>query len=689
MLIAFPSLIFAIVTLLIHFTYKSKTEAKLDDLKMELLGESENKTSFEAKYNQAMSELKRYEELKKGKDLDEIQLLFTKVNMLDDKITFLNSSSKNKFDTIIAMIESLKSLNEDNTSLIKNIIIDSADNEKNLEDIENSFNHIKEQTAIKNQELENKNIEVNSNTNIQEKKAETKETENVVVDNKTITPSQPKIAPIFADSYANPKQQSTEEDALNGIFSKNKEEDIFDNVDAYSNDFLEEEGEGNNNQRSYTFNDVFEEESKNTNETSKEIKQNLNSKADENVDFLSDPSNDLPSSTEDNFLVDFSKGNDTSVANNEKLKNKIMFEEENTAPVEKADAETLLDDDADLVEKPNVDTLLDDDNTKVANEVLYDKNNNTSTEELNNNIEDDLEDDEIEEVEDNSSVELDKTSDFNTSNNEDILAENSSKEEGIKNLETLNMEQNNQDIQDIDIQDKTVSFKGNNKQTLDDFNETNNIENQNIDINDFTDNSQDSGGFDNQESYDINLLNMNEEDNSTQLDSNTNKNDVLLSEEKDNISENSKNIEPETTGQDDTINVFDNTENNELGMDDSINDVKQAVKMQEEEEKHKEDLKNETDNSTSFSNTYEDFPPMPTYIDKDGVSLSNDTPKKESIEKNNINTLGSTTKVAPKSVLSNNNSTNIQDDDSNIGFDIKDSIEKLKAQLNSSNEDNY
>ena len=689
MLIAFPSLIFAIVTLLIHFTYKSKTEAKLDDLKMELLGESENKTSFEAKYNQVMSELKRYEELKKGKDLDEIQLLFTKVNMLDDKITFLNSSSKNKFDTIIAMIESLKSLNEDNTSLIKNIIIDSADNEKNLEDIENSFNHIKEQTAIKNQELENKNIEVNSNTNIQEKKAETKETENVVVDNKTITPSQPKIAPIFADSYANPKQQSTEEDALNGIFSKNKEEDIFDNVDAYSNDFLEKEGEGNNNQRSYTFNDVFEEESKNTNETSKEIKQNLNSKADENVDFLSDPSNDLPSSTEDNFLVDFSKGNDTSVANNEELKNKIMFEEENTAPVEKADAETLLDDDADLVEKPNVDTLLDDDNTKVANEVLYDKNNNTSAEELNNNIEDDLEDDEIEEVEDNSSVELDKTSDFNTSNNEDILAENSSKEEEIENLETLNMEQNNQDIQDIDIQDKTVSFKDNNKQTLDDFNETNNIENQNIDINDFTDNSQDSGGFDNQDSYDINLLNMNEEDNNTQLDSNINENDVLLSEEKDNISENSKNIEPETTGQDDTINVFDNTENNELGMDDSINDVKQVVKMQEEEEKHKEDLKNETDNSTSFSNTYEDFPPMPTYIDKDGVSLSNDTPKKESIEKNNINTLGSTTKVAPKSILSNNNSTNIQDDDSNIGFDIKDSIEKLKAQLNSSNEDNY
>ena len=296
MLIAFPSLIFAIITLLVHFTYKSKTEAKLDDLKMELLGESENKTSFEAKYNQAMSDLKRYEELKKGKDLDEIQLLFAKVNMLDDKITFLNSSSKNKFDTIIAMIESLKSLNEDNTSLIKNIIIDNADNEKNLEDIDNSFNHIKEQVSIKNQELENKNNETNSNTNIQENTTLTKETENAVVDNKTITSSQPKIAPIFADSYANNSQKS-EEDALKSIFSsKSKEDNIFNNTDAYSNDFLEEEGEGNTDQRSYTFNDVFEEEKNNTNKPQNETQQVFTSSSDKDIDFLSDPSNDLSSS---------------------------------------------------------------------------------------------------------------------------------------------------------------------------------------------------------------------------------------------------------------------------------------------------------------------------------------------------------------------------------------------------------
>ena len=108
MLVAFPSLIFAIIILLIYFTYKTETEAKLDDLKMELLGESENKTSFEAKYTQALSELTRYEDLKKGKELDEIQLLFAKVNMLDDKITFLNSSFKNKLDTIISMVESIK-----------------------------------------------------------------------------------------------------------------------------------------------------------------------------------------------------------------------------------------------------------------------------------------------------------------------------------------------------------------------------------------------------------------------------------------------------------------------------------------------------------------------------------------------------------------------------------------------------
>ena len=141
---------------------------------------------------------------------------------------------------------------------------------------------------------------------------------------------------------------------------------------------------------------------------------------------------------------------------------------------------------------------------------------------------------------------------------------------------------------------------------------------------------------------------------------------------------------------DNSANITSGSENTEFEVDDNIEDVKQVVKMQEEEEKHKDDLKNDNYNTDNVldPNVYDDFPPMPTYIDNDGVSSTSDTSKKVSVEKNNTNIQNSTTKMTPKTVLSTNNLNNTQNNDDNIGFDIKDSIEKLKAQLNSSNEDN-
>ena len=267
MLVAFPSLIFAIITLLIYFTYKTKTEAKLDDLKMELLGESENKSSFEAKYNQALSELKRYEDLKKGKELDEIQLLFAKVNMLDDKITFLNSSFKNKLDTIISMVESIKSINEDNSSLIKNIIIDNSDND-NEEDlknnIDNSFNHIADQEKPKNNEekeeqnVSNTTIEDNNTTNDlkEENKVENNNSNvanNINEDNRT--------APIFANGYVNDFKKNDDEIDVNKIFSSSKDDNIFDDPSSYNDTFLEEyDNKDKETEKAYDFNDVFEQE---------------------------------------------------------------------------------------------------------------------------------------------------------------------------------------------------------------------------------------------------------------------------------------------------------------------------------------------------------------------------------------------------------------------------------------------
>ncbi len=307
MLVAFPSLIFAIITLLIYFTYKTKTEAKLDDLKMELLGESENKTSFEAKYNQALSELKRYEDLKKGKELDEIQLLFAKVNMLDDKITFLNSSFKNKLDTIISMVESIKLINEDNSSLIKNIIIDNSDNddEEDLKNnIDNSFNHIADQEKPKNnEEKEEQNV---SNTTIEDNntKNDLKEENKVENNNSNVANNineDNRTAPIFANGYVNDFKKNDDEIDVNKIFSSKKDDNIFDDPSSYNDTFLEEyDNKDKETEKAYDFNDVFEQEQE------KEHKE---------AETVNNKNSDNTISSEDNHIISDITADSSSIKN--------------------------------------------------------------------------------------------------------------------------------------------------------------------------------------------------------------------------------------------------------------------------------------------------------------------------------------------------------------------------------------
>ncbi len=567
MLVAFPSLIFAIITLLIYFTYKTKTEAKLDDLKMELLGESENKTSFEAKYNQALSELKRYEDLKKGKELDEIQLLFAKVNMLDDKITFLNSSFKNKLDTIISMVESIKSINEDNSSLIKNIIIDNSDNddEEDLKNnIDNSFNHIADQEKPENNEEKEKQnvsntvIEDNNTTNDlkEENKVEDNNSNvanNINEDNRT--------APIFATGYVNDFKKNDDEVDANKIFSSKKDDNIFDDPSSYSDAFLEEDdNKDEETEKAYDFNDVFEQEQeKEHKEAETEVKTNVESNNTENT---------IENSTDNENMGD--------LVNNKNSDNTISSEDNNE---ENVDNHIISD--------------ITADSSSITNEI-------NDVNELDNH------------------------------------------EEAIMN----NVKEKTVNVENMSVKPNTNISDGN---TDDDC--------KNMEIDNFVVNAQGTP-FDNPKSCDIDILNKNKE-----------------TDEQQEISDNSQTTTITEQQGMNSAKTTENTLNNDIDEE-----VKQVVDMQNAESEHEEDLKKEPneelvkedeieevdnqeedeedENENNNEGMYNDFPPAPDYVENNDNNLNSDNQKKQ-----------------PTTSISNNG-----------GFDIKESIEKLKAQLNESGE---
>lgn len=567
MLVAFPSLIFAIITLLIYFTYKTKTEAKLDDLKMELLGESENKTSFEAKYNQALSELKRYEDLKKGKELDEIQLLFAKVNMLDDKITFLNSSFKNKLDTIISMVESIKSINEDNSSLIKNIIIDNSDNddEEDLKNnIDNSFNHIADQEKPENnEEKEEQNV---SNTVIEDNNTTNNlKEENKVEDNNSSVASNVnednRTAPIFATGYVNDFKKNDDEVDANKIFSSKKDDNIFDDPSSYNDAFLEEDdNKDEETEKAYDFNDVFEQEQeKEHKEAETEVKTKVESNNTENT---------IENSTDNENMGD--------LVNNENGDNTISSEDNNE---ENVDNHIISD--------------ITADSSSITNEI-------NDVNELDNH------------------------------------------EEAIMN----NVKENTVNVENMSVKPNANISGGN---TDDDC--------KNMEIDNFVVNAQGTP-FDNPKSCDIDILNKNKETDEQQEISNNSQTTAITEQQEIN-----------------STKTTENTLNNDIDEE-----VKQVVDMQNSENEYEEDLKaehneelvkedeikeidnqeedEEDENENNNEGMYNDFPPAPDYVENNDNNLNSDNQKKQ-----------------PTTSISNNG-----------GFDIKESIEKLKAQLNESGE---
>ena len=165
MIFSFISLIIALIALILYFGERSKFLNKTDELTADIQKEMEEKLDIQSRYNTLVNDIKKEEEFTKSKKVDEIQLLFTKVNMLDDKLTYFNTAFKNKLDEIISLLGGEESNFDGTETKIENFIpkeeikiTNTQDNEENKEEIEDS--NVTEKNEAEIEEDNNKNEEI-------------------------------------------------------------------------------------------------------------------------------------------------------------------------------------------------------------------------------------------------------------------------------------------------------------------------------------------------------------------------------------------------------------------------------------------------------------------------------------------------------------------------------------------------
>ena len=161
MIYIFISLIIAILSLLLYFDNKSKSFGIIEELKGNLSLETTQRLNLESKYNKILDDLKKQESLKRSKELDEMQLLFTKVNMLDDKLTFLSTNIKNKMDLVLSLLENNMTKFEET---IKTPMVDLV--EKNQDDFE-KFEEKQNSTSNNTASIVGGEVEIEAGTEIE------------------------------------------------------------------------------------------------------------------------------------------------------------------------------------------------------------------------------------------------------------------------------------------------------------------------------------------------------------------------------------------------------------------------------------------------------------------------------------------------------------------------------------------
>lgn len=114
-------LLIVLITLLFYFSERNRFSSKVESLSDDLHKEIKEKTNLEAKYKQLLTEK---EEIKNNGQNKEVQIIFnkvddtlTKVKMLDDKLTYFNTTFKTKLENINDLLnKNLKIVNIDSSS---------------------------------------------------------------------------------------------------------------------------------------------------------------------------------------------------------------------------------------------------------------------------------------------------------------------------------------------------------------------------------------------------------------------------------------------------------------------------------------------------------------------------------------------------------------------------------------------
>lgn len=158
MVYIFIMLLIVLITLLFYFSERNRFLSKVEDLTANLQKEIEERLNLETRYNKVLNDFKKEEEFNKSKKIDETQLMFTKVNMLDDKLTYFNTTFKAKFDDIIGLLQNqTKNVEKDRNEEIADIKTSSAENQIETPK-ETQMENVKEtnEPTINNEKIEEK-----------------------------------------------------------------------------------------------------------------------------------------------------------------------------------------------------------------------------------------------------------------------------------------------------------------------------------------------------------------------------------------------------------------------------------------------------------------------------------------------------------------------------------------------------
>ncbi len=726
MLYLFLSLIVVVGILLLYFSYKTKTDLKIEELTENLSKVSEEKNELEVRYNKVMSDLKKQEELKRSKDLDEMQLLFTKVNMLDDKITFSNASFKSKLDLITLLLENNNAKVE---STLETPIVDeeekTADEFREFEKNKNSqLEMINEKPASdialdNNIEDKNANIEqvneaidetnnINENINFVEKNAnnnplktdlssEFQDTDKIdkidntiqanIEENNNISESDNIID---SENSTNVLLSNTTNDQYNLQEIQNDTEKINDITDTF-NDIKENNSEANNlvpqlNTNSESNISADEEKNIKSNNADLSLDENFQESNDFNIDDeiangnYGENKNDLNNTKNDDiFNIDYNGLNNTNeegsetdaetlepidsfdnptlIGNNETEENNKLFTA-NTKDIDDFvnidEDEKFLDDETKnekLLENDMQDEKLIGSDVNTPDSEDFDINSlhlpNSDTETLDLDMDQYKNHDEQSKL--NNDINGNNISNINKSQLDDFDFDNMGLEEPSDDLETpKEVILDGEALDDKIIQDNTVDATHGQPLVEPVFDEE----------------DENEPKFDNSPSFDIDILDNNVDiNNQTNENIETNENNVLeedvLKTQNDINSDDELNMALRELGNtndnygENKSDIFNKDNDSDINIE-GISDIAEIVKSQNQEEKHNKDIKENLE---------------PT-MDGD-IDLNSQTYQEEEDFLN--------------SPISNDN-LNASVSENNDGFDIKESLDKLRAQLNDKNE---